>query len=190
MTSLPAQIEARFDRYRLAGRWTLAGAGAAMITVLLAGVLPTVARLKLVSDQVVAQRETRAQLTVTRKTLPQTSVEVDRLERTTAALHSAMPAEQQVASLVSDVKRLARDARLGDLGWTPGEAPLRTRSLSLLPVRLHVAGEYPGMVKFMTALQALPRPIRLRDLDMTSDLPGSGRVDVRLTIDLVTAGAI
>lgn len=176
-------------KYRTHSRWITAGASGAVVVVLLASVLPTFATLSKVSARTRQQERTVATLSAKRASLPATVEQVNRLRHATTVLHSTAPADQQVADLVKDLRRLNHAAGLGDMGWTPGETPTRAGALSLLPVKIHVTGEYTKVLSFMTSLQSLNQPIRLRDVQMTADTPGSGRVHVRLTVVLVTAEA-
>ena len=186
--STPVSITTlRVARHRRFRQWTIAAAGWTAAAVVIVGVVPTFGRLDAITAQLKQQGATAHSLAALQATLPTLSSEVDRLEHATAALHEPGTAEQQIAGLVADVRRLGRAASLGEVGWVPGDHPQRVDGLSLLPFQLHVAGDYSNTQKFMVALQALPRPIRLHDVEINADSPGSGKVDLRLTVDLVTA---
>ena len=187
MSTATSGTQQRLARYRKLRQWTITVSIWLAVAVVAGGVVPTFGRLAGVTAQLHQQAMAGASLASVRQASTVLQREVDRLERATSALHEPGTAEQQVAGLVADVRRLAHQASLGEVGWTPGDHPQRVDGLSLLPFQLHVSGDYGDTQKFMVALQALPRPIRLRDVEFDSSSPGSGRVELRMTVDLVTA---
>ena len=120
--------------------------------------------------------------------LPEVDAASDALERSLAQF-KPLPAEAGVTDFIGLVTDLAARLRLRDVNLEPGE-PVPDAALARLPVKLSFGGDFADAFEFVRQLEALPRPLRVREFVARAPpggaavAAGRGEVAVSLTVNL------
>ena len=108
-------------------------------------------------------------------------------EATRALRHAAarLPDRRELAALLAEVARSAREARLDLVSLRPKADRALTDHVEV-PVELETRGSYPRTVLFLRGLEHLSRLVHVRDLKLERQGVPGGRVVLRASCTAVT----
>lgn len=91
--------------------------------------------------------------------------------------------QSNAESFVRELTRAADDAKLIQLRWRPG-VPSRANGLCRQPIELSCEGDFLDVFSLLRRAEELPPRARFRSVEINSQDPNSGRVQLQASLDV------
>lgn len=179
MRSLQSQIS---RCARLQGILGLGMLGA-LLGFLLLGYRPATQRLATLKLEVESRRQELEQNQQKARNLLELTMEVARLESQVKTYDRQFPKQMELGHFIGDLTQIARQLAIQEWRYTPG-APKRNAAYYELPIQMQFQGDFLNVASFLRQMEDLQRLTRVNRVNIRSKGPGSGVVEVDLTMNI------
>lgn len=129
------------------------------------------------------KQETLSIVAQSSATLAQLEAELSGLQNTVRAFEKKLPREKEVDQILGDVWTMAEDHALRTTSVKPLKAD-KAGTANEQPIEMTFEGEYPGFERFLQALEASDRIIRITLLEVRKITDGQKPMQVRMVLNI------